>query len=71
MACRLLGTKPLSEPILPDHQLDPKEHISVQFVLKAKVCIKGNALENVNWEIAAILSWPQCLKKSENMFVTG
>ena len=31
MACRLFGTKPLSEPMLPYCQLDPNEHILVKF----------------------------------------
>ena len=34
MACRLIRAKPLSEPMLPYHQLDSKEHISVKFLLK-------------------------------------
>ena len=34
--CRLIGTKPLSEPMLPYYQLDLKEHISVKFHLKFK-----------------------------------
>ena len=36
MACRLFGAKPLSEPMLPYCQLDPKEHISVKFCLKLR-----------------------------------
>ena len=36
MACRLLGPKPLSEPMLTYCQLDPKEHISIIFYLKFK-----------------------------------
>ena len=36
MAWRLLGAKPLSEPMLSYCQLDPKEHISVNFYLKIK-----------------------------------
>ena len=36
MACRLDGTKPLSEPMLTYCQLDPKEHISMKFYLKFK-----------------------------------
>ena len=36
MACRLFGAKPLSEPMPPCCQLDPKEHISVKFCLKFK-----------------------------------
>ena len=35
MACRLFGLKPLSESMLPYHQLDTKEHVSVkEFSLK-------------------------------------
>ena len=33
MVCRLPGAKPLSEPMLPYSQLDPKKHISVKFYL--------------------------------------
>ena len=62
MACRLFGTKPLSDPILPYCQLHPKEHISVKFSLKFKVFIKQNALENVVCEMVAILSKPQCVE---------
>ena len=36
MACRLDGTKPLSESILIYCQLDPKECISIKFYLKFK-----------------------------------
>ena len=36
MACHLFGAKPLSEPMLPYCQLDPKEHISVKLYLKFK-----------------------------------
>ena len=31
MACRLFGAKPLSEPMLPYCQLDPKDHKSMKF----------------------------------------
>ena len=34
MACRLLGAKPLPEPVLTGCQLDPWEHISVKFKSK-------------------------------------
>ena len=36
MACHLLGTKPLSEPILDYYQLLPKEHTAVKFQSKYK-----------------------------------
>ena len=44
MACRLFGAKPLSESVLPYHQLDPEEHISVKFYHDLKVSIQENAL---------------------------
>ena len=36
MACRLLGDKPLHEPMLPYFQLDPKGHIPVKSYRKFK-----------------------------------
>ena len=45
MACRLFGTKPLSQPKLPYCQLDPKEHISVKFYLKFNFSFKEIHLE--------------------------
>ena len=42
MACRMFGTKPLCEPMLPYCQLDPKEHISMKFYSKFKIFIHGN-----------------------------
>ena len=38
MDCRLFGTKPLSEPMMTKTccQLDPKEHISMKYILKFK-----------------------------------
>ena len=57
MAWRLFGAKPLSEPMLPYCQLDPKEHILEKFY--SKFFIQGNALENAICEMAAMLSQPQ------------
>ena len=36
MVCRLNGAKPLSEPVLTYCQLNPKEHISMEFYLEFK-----------------------------------
>ena len=36
MAYRLVGAKPLSEPMLPYCQSDPEEHITMKFYLKFK-----------------------------------
>ena len=56
MACRLIGAKPLSEPVLPYCQLDPKERFSVKFYLKFKSLIQENAPINIPCEMAVILS---------------
>ena len=56
MACRLLGAKPLSEPMLAYCILDPTEHILMNFFQNSKVFIQGNTLENVVCVMAAILS---------------
>ena len=64
MACRLFSAKPLSKPMLPYFQLDPKEHISVTFRLKFKSFIQENALENIVCEMEAILSQPHSVKIS-------
>ena len=57
MACRLDGAKPLSEPMLPYCQLDPKEHISVKSYSKfIHIFIQENASENGVRNMAAILS---------------
>ena len=66
MACRLLGGKPLTEPILPYSQLHHKERISVICNLKfVFFFIQGNALENIIYEMAAILPRPQCVHYSD------
>ena len=51
MACRLDGTKPLSEPMVTYCQLEPKEHISMKFYLKfiyfhSRKCIWTCCLQN-------------------------
>ena len=56
MACHLVGAKPLSEPMLEYHQLDPKEQTTISY--------QENAFEKVVCEMAAILSPPQCVKSS-------
>ena len=54
----MAGAKPLSEPMLPNCQLDPKEYNSMKFYSKFESFIQGNALENIICEMVAILSWP-------------
>ena len=61
MACRLVGAKSLSEPMLDYCQLDPCEHISVKIKKNATIFIEENVRENVVCEMASILSGPQCV----------
>ena len=64
MACRLDGTKPLSEPMLGCCQFDPSEQMSVKFEIHDDIYIQENRFQNVAWEMAAILSRPQCVNVS-------
>ena len=47
MACHLIGTKPLLEPMLAYCQLDSKEQTPVKIKSKYKSFIHGNAFESV------------------------
>ena len=54
MACRLFGTKLLSEPMMTHCcQLNPKEQISIKYY-NSKVFIQENAFENIICKMAAI-----------------
>ena len=53
MVCRLTGAKPLFEPMLGNCCLDPQE--------QTYIFIQESAFENDVWEMAAILSRPQCV----------
>ena len=63
MACRQYGVKPLSEPVLPYCQLEPKEYISVKFYLKfncfhSRKCTSKCGLRNGGHFVSASM----CLK---------
>ena len=60
MACRLAGTKPLSEPMLEYCQLDPWEQINLN--RNSHISIQeNNAFEYIVWIMSVILSRPQCV----------
>ena len=59
MACRLVGAKPLSEPMLVDWKLRNK--FQWNFKHNSYIFIQENAFENVVCEMAAIFSRPQCV----------
>ena len=73
MACRLVGAKPLSEPLLEYCELDHWEQKSVKWTIGNKnqwnlnrnsnIFIQENAFENIVWKMTAILSRPKCVKK--------
>ena len=60
MACCLVGSKPLSEPMMEYCWFDHLEHISVTFNRNSHVFIQENAFEYVVCEMPAILSRSQC-----------
>ena len=61
MACRLVGDKPLSEPVLDYCQLEPCQHISVKFQLKYNNFHWRKRIWNVVCETASMLARPQCV----------
>ena len=62
MACRLIGAKPLSEPMLEYYYLDPSKQISVKFQSEFKYLNQENGFENVVLKMSAILSRPHYVK---------
>ena len=63
MACRLDGTKPLSEPMLEYCELDPQEQ-KLQWIFNQNswIFIQENAFEKVICKMPAILRQPQYVK---------
>ena len=57
---RLIGARPLSEPMLEYLQLDPWKNIQWNFNRNWYIFIQENAFENVVRKMAAILYRPQC-----------
>ena len=61
--CRLFGTKPLSEPMWPyfNYVHTIRNIFQWNFSWNSKDFIQENELKNFVCEMAAILSWPQCV----------
>ena len=68
MACRLFGTKPLPEPMLMYCQFDPQEQTSMKFESKYNTFKHINVLENVVYDMAAILIGVDALSPSHGHF---
>ena len=67
MACRLFGTKALSEPELAYCQIDPlKQKYFSDLNQNTTIVIQEN-YENIVHKMAAILSWPRCANFSTSM----
>ena len=63
MACRLVGAKPLSEPMLGFYWT-LRNKLLWNFYRYSSIFIQGNAFENVVCEMVSILSRPQCVKEA-------
>ena len=57
MAWRLFGAKPISEPMLPNCQLDARQHISMKFYVKFK---KNVHSRKCTWNYRLPKSRPSC-----------
>ena len=64
MACRLYGTKPLSEPMLDHYQLDPWEQSSVKFFL---IKIQNFSFMKMHVKISSVEWGPFCPEGDELM----
>ena len=67
MACRLVGAKPLSEPMLEYYWLDRRNTLQLDFNQNSNIFIQENAFESVVCKMAAILSRPQCVNNNINL----
>ena len=67
MACRLVGAKPLSEPMLEYSNWTLKNKLQRNLYRNSNIFIQENAFQNVVWKMAAILSRPQCVNVKLNM----
>ena len=61
MDCRLCGTKPLSEPILPYCQLDPYEQISMNFFIEIQIF----SLKKMHLKMLSVTGLPFCFRVNE------
>ena len=59
MACRLVGTKPLSEPVVAYFQRTHRNKTQLNFNLISSICIQENAFQTVICKMAAVLCQPQ------------
>ena len=70
MACLLLATRPLSEPLLAHCQLDPWQWQQT-FNWNSGIFIQQNAYENVVRKMSDISSWPECVRLRNSSWWAG
>ena len=70
MACRLVGAKPLPEPMLQFVNKTIRNKLQWNFSRNSNIFIHENAFESVVCEKAAILSGPQCVVKKTTSHLT-
>ena len=69
MACRLVGAKPLSEPVLKIVNWTLRNKFQWYLNSNSYNSIQENAIEDVICEMTAILSQPQCVKSESQQHV--
>ena len=62
MACRLVGAKPISEPMRDIIYWAPRNKHQCNFNQNSSISIQENQVENLVWEMASVLSRPSCVK---------
>ena len=62
MACHLVSTKPLSDPMLEYYYQILRNKIQWNFYQNSYIFIQENPFQNVVWKMVAFLSQPQCVK---------
>ena len=71
MACRLLGAKPLSEPMMSYCLVDPWVLFHLNSNRNKTIFIEENEFENVVCKMATILSGPQCVNENTQWLLIG
>ena len=61
MACRLVGAKPLSEPMLEYFNWTPRNKLQWNFNRNSDIFIQEKPSKTVVWKMLAILSRSQCV----------
>ena len=69
MACRLIGTKSLSVPMLENFNWTLRINLHWNFNWKSYIFIQENSFENAVCQMATILHRPQCVNNYKSMLL--